>query len=373
MRSHAAILSSVLTAIGSLVLLAAPVSAINEVEKKISTASKETAFKETVPNRVNLKQKAPDGMVLIPGGEFSMGSEDPTGLELCGGGHEHMRDARPVHRVFVDPFWMDKTEVTNAQFRKFVQATGYKTVAEIAPTQEEFPTAPKENLVAGATVFSPTPNMVPLNNIYQWWRYQHDADWQHPEGPKSNIVGKDNYPVVQIAYPDAEAYCRWAHKRLPTEAEWEFAARGGLSGAPFAWGGEFKPGGKWMANIYQGTFPVKDAGSDGFVGIAPVAKFPPNRYGLYDIAGNVWEWCNDWYRADYYAQLTPGAVSRNPQGPSTSWDPAEPNEKKRVQRGGSFLCTDQYCTRYLVGTRGKGEEKTAANHVGFRCVRSVPK
>ncbi len=335
-------------------------------------ALESTSFSATTANKISPVTKPPAGMVFIPGGEFSMGSEDPSVKEVCGGGHEHMRDARPIHRVYVAPFWMDKTEVTNAEFRKFVQATHYKTVAEIAPTQEEFPTAPKENLVAGATVFTPTPNMVPLDNMYQWWRYQHGADWQHPEGPKSNIDGRDAYPVVQVTYPDAVAYCQWAGKRLPTEAEWEFAARGGLSGASYVWGAAFKPRGKWMANTYQGTFPVKDSGSDGYVGIAPVAKYPPNAYGLYDMAGNVWEWCSDWYRADYYSQLPKNSVAPNPQGPSTPWDPAEPNEKKRVQRGGSFLCTDQYCTRYMVGTRGKGDEKTAANHVGFRCVRSLP-
>jgi formylglycine-generating enzyme required for sulfatase activity len=311
-----------------------------------------SSFKPTVSNKLKAKLKAPVNMVLIPGGEFSMGSEDPTSKEVCGG-HEHMRDARPVHRVYVDPFWMDKTEVTNAQFKKFVKATGYKTVAEIPPTAEEFPTAPKANLIAGATVFTPTPNAVVLNNQYQWWRYQLGASWQHPEGPDSTIVGRDNYPVVQIAYPDAEAYCRWAHKRLPTEAEWEFAARGGLSGAPYAWGAELQPGGKWMANTYQGTFPVKDTGTDGNAGLSAVAKYPANGYGLYDIAGNVWEWCSDWYRADYYSQFSPDHVARNPQGPTIPWDPAEPKEKKRVQRGGSFLCTDQYCTRYMVGTRTK--------------------
>ncbi|MBS1954227.1 MAG: formylglycine-generating enzyme family protein [Cyanobacteria bacterium SZAS-4] len=329
-------------------------------------------FRPTISNKLVSPKKTPPGMVLIPGGEFSMGSEDPSTIEVCGG-HEHMRDARPIHRVYVDAFWMDKTEVTNEQFRKFVQATGYKTIAEVAPTQAEFPTAPKENLVAGSTVFTPTPNAVPLNNMFRWWRYQQGADWKHPEGPQSNIAGRDNYPVVQIAYPDAEAYAKWAHKRLPTEAEWEFAARGGQSGMPYAWGSEFKPGDKWMANIYTGTFPVKDSAADGFAGIAPVAKYPPNSYGLYDMAGNVWEWCSDWYRADYYEQLekSGATIFRNPKGPTTSWDPAEPNEKKRVQRGGSFLCTDQYCTRYMVGTRGKGDEKTAANHLGFRCVQSL--
>jgi formylglycine-generating enzyme len=313
---------------------------------------------------------SPPGMVWIPGGEFSMGSEDSAEGTACSG-HEPMRDCGPVHRVFVDGFWMDKTEVTNAQFAKFVKATGYKTVAEIAPTQQEFPTAPKENLKAGSTVFTPTPQVVPLNNMFRWWRYQHGADWRHPVGPGSSIEGKDNYPVVQVAYPDAVAYATWAGKRLPTEAEWEFAARGGKDGQIYPWGNELQPGGKWMSNIYQGEFPVKDTGADGFSGLAPVAKYPPNKYGLYDVAGNVWEWCSDWYRADYYAQLAKQnkGVVRNPKGPDSSWDPAEPKEKKRVHRGGSFLCCAQYCARYMIGLRGKGEEKTAGNHLGFRCVQ----
>lgn len=264
---------------------------------------------------------------------------------------------------------MDKTEVTNEDFEKFVKATGYKTIAETAPKKEDFPSAPEENLVAGSTVFTPAKESVPLNNMFQWWRYQKGADWRHPEGPGSSIKGKKKYPVVQVAYADAEAYAKWAGKRLPTEAEWEFAARGGRSGEIYAWGNELKPGGKWMANVYQGKFPVKDSAEDRFEGLAPVAQFPPNNYGLYDVAGNVWEWCSDWYRADYYQQFG-STVVRNPQGPESAWDPAEPREKKRVHRGGSFLCTDQYCTRYMIGTRGKGEVTTAANHLGFRCVQS---
>ena len=280
-------------------------------------------------------------------------------------------DTQPIHRVSVDGFWMDATEVTNAEFEKFVNATGYRTVAEIAPTREQFPTAPVENLVAGSVVFTPTSEPVPLNNHFQWWNYVKGANWRHPEGPLRDIKGRENYPVVHIAYPDALAFAKWAGKRLPTEAEWEFADRGGLTGKVYGWGDEFRPDGKFMANTYQGKFPVKDTGEDGFAGIAPVTSFPPNGYGLYDMAGNVWEWCTDWYRVDAYARAAAeGRVSRNPQGPATSFDPSEPGVAKHVHRGGSYLCTDQYCTRYMAGTRGKGEPDTGTNHLGFRCVKS---
>lgn len=335
----------------------------------------EPKFEPTTPNTAPAPSPAPEGMVWIPGGEFSMGS-DETGESIC---HQKgvTSDAKPIHRVYVDGFWMDATEVTNEQFEKFVEATGYKTIAEITPTQEEFPTAPPENLVAGSTVFTPTPIAVKLDDYFQWWRYVHGANWRHPTGPKSDIKGREKYPVVQIAYPDAEAYAKWAGKRLPTEAEWEFAARGGKAGELYAWGNDLKIKGKFQANIYQGKFPVDggDKGTDGFKGIAPVAQFAPNAYGLYDVAGNVWEWCSDWYRPDTYARrkLEGNAVTKNPTGPTHPYDPAEPNEKKRVHRGGSFLCTDLYCTRYMVGTRGKGENTTASNHVGFRCVQPVEK
>jgi formylglycine-generating enzyme required for sulfatase activity len=307
-------------------------------------------------------------MVWIPGGEFSMGAEDPTGQP--GGGPDPMRDARPIHRVYVNGFWMDATEVTNEEFAGFVQATGHVTVAERTPRAEDFPGAPPENLVAGSVVFAPPSHEVPLDNHYQWWSYVKGANWRHPAGPKSNIRTKQNYPVVHVAHEDAVAYCTWAGGRLPTEAEWEFAARGGATGNLYAWGNEFKPQGKWMANTHQGHFPLTDTGEDGHKGIAPVGQFPPNAYGLHDIGGNVWEWVSDWYRADYYQQLVgQGGVARNPQGPAESWDPSEPGEKKRVHRGGSFLCTDQYCTRYIVGTRGKGEVSTGTDHLGFRCVK----
>jgi len=312
---------------------------------------------------------APAGMVWIPGGEFAMGSDgvNDSLCELPG----LTKDCLPIHQVRVDDFWMDATEVTNDQFAQFVAATGYITVAERKPRQEDYPTAPPENLVAGSVVFTPTQEPVPLDNYFQWWSYVHGADWRHPQGPGSTIEGKGNYPVTQIAYADAVAYATWAGKRLPTEAEWEFAARGGLTQKRYAWGDELKPDGKWMANIWEGRFPVKDTGEDGFAGVAPVAQFPANGYGLHDVAGNVWEWTSDWYRPDTYAERARAGVADNPHGPAASFDPAEPGEKKRVLRGGSFLCTDQYCTRYMVGTRGKGEVTSGSSHLGFRCVQEV--
>jgi len=333
-------------------------------------AAPEPDFQPTAANVAGPSGPAPAGMVWIPGGEFSMGALDPRHFEH--GGHDPMGDTRPIHRVYVDAFWMDATEVTNEQFARFVKATGYVTVAEQKPTRQEFPDAPEENLVAGSIVFNPPTEAVPLDNHYRWWTYVKGASWRHPTGPGSDLKGREKYPVLQVAYEDAAAYAKWAGKRLPTEAEWEFAARGGLSGKLYPWGDEFKPGGHWAANIYEGQFPVRGAerAEDGFVGIAPVAQYPPNAYGLYDVAGNAWEWVSDWYRPDYYATLTAqGGVAHNPRGPADSLDPAEPGQPKRVHRGGSFLCTEQYCTRYMVGTRGKGEVRSGSNHLGFRCVR----
>ena len=334
------------------------------------STSSSAAFKTTIQNSESPAGPAPKGMVWVPGGEFSMGSTVES-ESMCGLPGV-TQDALPVHRVYVDGFWMDATELTNEEFEKFVNATGYITIAERRPTKEEFPDAPAENLVAGSPVFTPTSQAVALDDHFQWWRYQKGANWRHPEGPESSINGRENYPVVQVAYDDALAYAKWAGKRLPTEAEWEFAARGGLAGRLYSWGDEFRPENKAMANTYQGKFPVKDMGADGFAGVAPVRSFSPNGYGLYDMAGNVWEWISDWYQADYYEQLAAkGGTARNPRGPAASFDPAEPGVKKRVHRGGSFLCTDQYCTRYMVGTRGKGEVTTATNHVGVRLVKDI--
>ncbi len=313
---------------------------------------------QTVPAPETKATPGPEGMVWVPGGEFWMGSDKPN-----------FGDARPWHRVFVDGFWMDRTEVTNEQFAEFARATGYITVAEQKPTREQYPTAPEENLVAGSIVFTPPSQPVPLDSHFRWWNYIKGADWRHPAGPDTELKGKEKHPVVQIAYDDALAYCKWAGKRLPTEAEFEFAARGGLERKAYAWGDEFHPDGKWMANTFQGHFPEKNTVEDGFAGTAPVGSFAANDYGLYDLAGNVWEWCSDWYRPDYYQRLADaGGVARNPPGPEDSVDPSEPGTKKRVHKGGSYLCTDQYCDRYMPGGRGKGEPDTGTDHLGFRAV-----
>jgi sulfatase modifying factor 1 len=300
---------------------------------------------------------SPVAMVLVAGGTFLMGSTDPG-----------FPDAAPIHRVTLKPFFIDEHEVTNAEFAAFVAATRYVTVAEQKPDPREFPDVPKAQLVAGSAVFSKPGREGSLAGPPQWWRYVAGANWRHPLGPGSNLKGQENAPVVQVCYEDAQAYARWAGKRLPTEAEWEYAARAGKSSSsPYYWGDELTPGGKWMANIFEGNFPAGNTREDGFEGVAPVKSFPPNALGLYDMEGNVWEWCHDYYRPDYYQA---GAVV-NPQGPADSYDPDEPGLVKRVQRGGSFLCSDQYCMRYKAGGRGKGEVKSAANNLGFRCAKDA--
>jgi len=306
-----------------------------------------------------LRSTGPPEMVRVPGGEFWMGSSE-------------FPDAQPWHQVYVNAFWIDRTAVTNEQYERFVKANRYVTVAERTPTKEQFPTAPPENLVAGSVVFHPPDHAVPLDNRFRWWSYVKGANWRHPTGPGSDLKGKARHPVVQVAFEDAVAFCKWEGKRLPTEAEFEFAARGGLDRKAYAWGDEFQPAGKFMANTFQGHFPERNTGEDGFTATAPVGSFPPNGYGLLDMAGNVWEWVSDWYRPDYYRTLAEtGGVARNPKGPSDSLDPSEPGTKKRVQKGGSFLCTDQYCKRYMPGGRGKGEPDTGTDHLGFRCVKTA--
>ncbi len=308
-------------------------------------------------NTAAAPEAAPDkNMVWVPGGWFWMGNNG-------------FPDAQPEHLVYVDGFWLDRHEVTNAEYAKFVEATGYKTVAELPPNPEDFPGAPPEVLVPGSIVFSPPDEPVALDDHLQWWRYVPGANWRHPEGPESTIKGRENHPVVHISWNDAKAYADWAGKRLPTEAEWEFAARGGLDKQPYCWGDKLRPDGQWQVNIWQGRFPLQNTAGDGYRTTAPVEKYKPNGYGLYDMSGNVWEWCADWYRPDTYLHTT----DKNPTGPQDSFDPAEPGIPKRVQRGGSFMCSDLYCIRYVLGSRGKGEPESAAGHIGFRCAKSPGK
>lgn len=310
---------------------------------------------------------APPGMVWIPGGDFLMGTPDKT----------PQRNETPAHRVHLNGFFMDVTEVTNAQFREFVVATGYVTIAERKPDWEELkkhappgtPKPPEELLVAGSLVFSPPSKQVPLNNVAAWWKWTPGASWQHPEGPDSDLKDRDYHPVVHIAWDDAQAYAKWAGKRLPTEAEWEYAARGGLVAQRFSWGN--KPPSEnetSLANIWHGEFPHHNTNVDGWVRTAPVRSFEPNGYGLYDMAGNVWEWCNDWYRADAYASRSGLTVA--PDGPADFWDPAEPTVPKRVTRGGSFLCHISYCESYRPAARRGTATDTGMSHLGFRCVKS---
>jgi formylglycine-generating enzyme len=307
-----------------------------------------------------------DGMVKISGGDFQMGAADKEGRP----------DEYPQHAVHVDGFYMDATEVTNAQFMKFIKATGYVTTAERTPDWEELkkqlpPGTPKPAdslLVAASLVFTPPAKPVELNDVSQWWQWVKGADWKHPEGPGSNIKGKENYPVVQVSWDDAMAYAKWAGKRLPTEAEWEWAARAGFANQPYTWGSESVEKGQPKANIWQGHFPDRNTVADGFARVAPVKSFAANAYGLYDIAGNVWEWCSDWYRSDYYTQAGTKKLM-NPAGPAASYDPEEPTVPKRVVRGGSFLCHASYCASYRVSARMKTSPDTGLEHTGFRCVK----
>jgi formylglycine-generating enzyme required for sulfatase activity len=308
------------------------------------------------------------GMVLIPGGSFEMGGDN----------EQASADEYPKHKVTVDAFYIDITEVTNAQFQKFVDATGYITTAERKPDWEELkkavpPGTPKPAdslLVAASLVFRQSSGPVDLNDYMQWWSWVAGANWKHPEGPESSIRGKENYPVVQVSWYDAMAYCKWAGKRLPTEAEWEFAARGGLINNIYPWGNEQLNAGAPKANSWEGKFPYLNEQRDGFLKYAPVKTYTCNRYGLFDMAGNVWEWCSDWYDQDYY-QSAAKNISVNPAGPPKSYDAQDPYTPKKVLRGGSFLCNDSYCSGYRVARRMKSSPDTGLEHTGFRCVKDV--
>jgi formylglycine-generating enzyme required for sulfatase activity len=302
-------------------------------------------------------------MNWIPAGRFTMGEINTVPDEF------------PPHDVELDGFWMDATEVTNQDFQKFVDATGYVTTAERAP---ELRSIQKGSELENATILpefnkpgsicslqlSSLNDIDPEKGAYSWWQYVPGANWKHPEGPDSGIDDRMDHPVVHVSWLDAQEYCKWSGKALPTESQWEYAARGGRSGETYPWGDERNPEGKWLNNIWQGEFPVEDKGEDGFTRTAPVKSFPANGFGLFEMSGNVWEWCSDYYQPDYYAN-SPG---KNPPGPDSSFDPQEPGIIKRIQRGGSFMCSDQYCIGYRVTARMKGEEDTGAFHTGFRCV-----
>jgi formylglycine-generating enzyme required for sulfatase activity len=311
---------------------------------------------------------APRIAVFVPAGEFTMGTDDPRS----------MTNERPAHRVRLDGFWMDAHPVTNAEFRAFVAATGFVTTAERPVDWEELrkqvaPGTPRPDdsmLAPGALVFTPTSAEVPLEDVTRWWRWASGASWRHPEGPETTLAGKDDHPVVQVSWDDASAYCAWAGGRLPTEAEWEYASRGGLEGTRFAWGDDERPGGRHMANTYQGAFPARNTAEDGFTTTSPVGAFPPNRYGLYDMAGNVWNWCSDWYRSDAHALAARGGIVTNPPGPSESFSPDDAYASRRVMKGGSFLCHVSYCESYRPTARRGTPPDTGSSHVGFRCARS---
>jgi formylglycine-generating enzyme len=307
-------------------------------------------------------------MIRIPGGTFRMGSD------------RHYPEEAPVHRVTIDGFRIDRTPVTNRQFREFIRATGHVTFAETPPDPAYYPDALPHMLYAGSLVFSPPDHPVDLRNWSQWWLLLKGADWRHPYGQKSSINGLDNHPVVHVTYADALAYAHWAGKDLPTEAEWEFAARGGLDGAEFAWGDEFAPQGRHMANTWQGAFPFQNLTQDGFDRTSPVAAFPPNGYGLYDMIGNVWEWTSDFYTPKHPADAVKACcIPDNPRGgrEDGSYDPCQPQIRipRRVLKGGSHLCAPNYCRRYRPAARHPQPVDTSTSHVGFRCVirdRSTP-
>jgi formylglycine-generating enzyme len=304
-------------------------------------------------------------MVRIPGGTFRMGSND------------HYPEEAPVHRVTVDGFWIDRTPVTNHQFKRFVIATGHKTTAEIPPDPKDYPGALPHMLYAGSLVFVRPSSTFDLRDWSQWWTFMKDAWWRHPYGPKSNIYTSDNHPVVHVSYPDALAYARWAGKDLPTEAEWEFAARGGLDGAEFAWGDEFTPGGAHMANTWQGEFPLHNLNQDGYQRTSPVTAFPANGYGLHDMIGNVWEWTADWYAPRHEADAPKACcIPENPRGgrEEGSYDPRQPNISipRKVIKGGSHLCAPNYCRRYRPAARHAEAIDTSTSHLGFRCVVRKP-
>lgn len=301
------------------------------------------------------------GMVFVPGGTFRMGSD------------HHYPEEAPSHRVSVNSFWIDEAPVTNAEFRRFVDATNYVTFAELAPKASDYPGALPHMLKAGSLVFNPPAGEIDLRNWRQWWEFRFGANWRRPYGRGNWTKGLDEHPVVHIAYCDAEAYAHWAGKELPTEAEWEFAARGGIDGAEFAWGDELTPGGQYMANTWQGIFPRENLKLDGYERTSPIKAFPPNGYGIHDMIGNVWEWTSDWYAPKHPADAQKACcIPKNPRGPrqDQSLDPCQPEIRipRKVLKGGSHLCAPNYCRRYRPAARHAEPIDTSTSHVGFRCI-----
>jgi len=318
------------------------------------------------PTGTTSGQPSFEGMAWIPGGTFQMGSD------------HHYPEEAPAHPVTVDGFWMDASPVTNAQFRAFVEATGYTTFCEVAPDASQYPGAEPAMLVPSSVVFSPPAHRVDMRDPYQWWRFIAGANWRHPQGPGSTLEGKDDHPVVHVTIADVRAYAAWAGKDIASEAEWEWAARGGHPDSEYAWGSELAPGGTHLANTWQGEFPWQNLATDGHAGTSPVGAFPANPYGLVDMIGNVWEWTDDWYRP---AHPEPAAkaccIPRNPRGPAAdeSFDPAMPAIRigRKVMKGGSHLCAPNYCRRYRPAARMAQPMDTSTSHLGFRCiVRQAP-
>jgi formylglycine-generating enzyme len=304
-------------------------------------------------------------MVWISGGTFRMGSDD------------HYPEEAPAHRVSVGGFWIDRTPVTNRQFKAFVKVTGHVTTTQISPDPMDYPGALPHMIYAGSLVFVRPHSTFDLRDWSRWWTFMQGADWRHPYGPKSNINVLDNHPVVHVSFTDALAYAKWAGKDLPTEAEWEFAARGGLDSAEFAWGDELTPGGTHMANIWQGNFPLQNLHEDGYERTSPVTAFPPNGYGLHDMIGNVWEWTSDWWSTKHEADAPKACcIPANPRGgrEEASYDPCLPDIRipRKVLKGGSHLCAPNYCRRYRPAARHAEPIDTSTSHVGFRCVRRAP-
>jgi len=357
----------------------APMSMCQQINQKGITIISASAIQDAAAILPDTKISDDfSGMILINGGDFNLGGKERTDQPKDHPGSQPRPDEFPNVSVSISSFWMDETEVTNAQFSKFVEATGYITTAERPISLEEImsqlpPGTPPPDpslLVPSSLVFeSPSRSDMRNPNVQDWWRLVEGASWQHPQGPDSSVKGRDDDPVVHISWYDASAYARWAGKRLPTEAEWEYAAQGGKSSV-FTWGDQI-PSNQKVANYWQGEFPMTNTVSDGFGRLAPVKSFAANGYGLYDMAGNVWEWCLDWYHAEYYECLASSNDTDDPGGPTSSYDPYMPSTPQKVMRGGSFLCNDSYCAGYRTAARMKSSPDTGLEHTGFRCVRDA--